>query len=49
LRLGLFVRIGVFGVRYLITRDKSVGEKFRRCIQVHKNWKQTNSVAPRFS
>jgi GT2 family glycosyltransferase len=49
LRLGLFVRIGVFGVRYLVTRDKSVGEKFRRCIQVHKSWKQTNSVAPRFS
>jgi len=49
LRTGLFVRIGFFGARYLITRDEELGEKYRRCLQVHKNWKQTDSFAPRFN
>jgi len=49
LRVGLFIRIGVFGVWYLLQRSDAAKEKLRRCMDVHKHWKQTDSFAPRFN
>jgi GT2 family glycosyltransferase len=48
LRVGLIGRIGLFGLRYLITRDETVGKRFRQCVQVNKDWARTDSIAPRF-
>jgi GT2 family glycosyltransferase len=49
LRIGLFIRIVVFGAWYVLQRSDAAREKFRRCVDVHKHWKQTDSFAPRFN
>ena len=49
LRVGLFFRIAVFGVYYMVTRKSKAKEKFHRCWDVNKRWKETNSFAPRFT
>ena len=48
LRVGLFGRVFVYGVRYLISREPSIGEKARSFAKLQRQWHQTASFAPRF-
>jgi len=38
LRLGLIVRILVYGLWFRLTKNQSVGQKFKRFIEVRRNW-----------
>lgn len=40
LRLGLMLRILVYGLSYWVTRNPRLGEKFRSFVDVHRNWGQ---------
>jgi GT2 family glycosyltransferase len=48
LRVGLLLRIVVFGVIYKVTGRQRIGEKYRRVIQINKEWPKNNFTAPRF-
>jgi len=43
LRVGLVVRISVWGLLYAITRNPRAGDKFRAFLNVHRNWAQITS------
>jgi len=38
LRLGLLARIGFYGIRYGLTGNTAMGEKFRKFTEVRRNW-----------
>lgn len=38
LRVGLLVRIFVYGLWFRLTKNARIGEKYRRFTEVHKNW-----------
>ena len=40
LRVGLWLRIGLFGVWYGLTRNQIVGERWRSCVETNKVWPQ---------
>ncbi|MFZ0317849.1 MAG: glycosyltransferase family 2 protein [Candidatus Sulfotelmatobacter sp.] len=48
LRVGLLARILLYGLRYRISGDAAVGEKFRQFLRVHILWERTATIAPRF-
>ncbi|HEV3307953.1 MAG TPA: glycosyltransferase family 2 protein [Candidatus Sulfotelmatobacter sp.] len=48
LRFGLLVRIVLYGLRYRITGDAILGDRFRHFLKVHSSWARTATAAPRF-
>jgi N-acetylglucosaminyl-diphospho-decaprenol L-rhamnosyltransferase len=48
LRFGLLARILLYGVRYRISGDALLGERFRQFLKVHSTWARTATIAPRF-
>lgn len=40
LRVGLWLRIAIFGVWYGLTRNQTIGERWRSCVETNKVWPQ---------
>jgi hypothetical protein len=43
LRAGLIARILVYGLWFTLTKNASIGEKYQRFADVHRNWAQSAS------